>query len=267
MNNNLFFIIILILSLITGLFIFKLANMDKTGLTPVAREDSVSVISISSKTVSEAEPFKTVKEEEPLINKPVSEAEAAARAYAERFDIPKDAEEELIGIIRQGREVAVWPESRMADEEFPKSLDGADMRLPAGLEKPPISEKMKNMVSGYDTEAKDFDKMVSACLPERTYGDSEAATLKARALSNMGFSALMEKKYEDAEKAFAILTDNYPYEEPTQISRLEYSRLLLRQGRVGEAEQILDEAMALNSDNEEYMLMANSLKEKIEEYD
>jgi len=266
MKNSVFYSIALILSLITGLFIFKLANIDKTVFTPVMHENDMPAVEVSHEATSEAEPFKAV-EKKPLMNKPVSESEVTAREYAKKFNIPKDIEEELIEIIREGKEAAVLPDRRIADKKITKSPPNTDAYLLFGLEKPLLSKRMKNMVSGYSTKTEDFDKMVSACLPEIAYGDSDTATLKAHALSNMGFSALMEDRYEDAEKAFVVLIDNYPYEEVTQITRLEYSRLLLEQGRINEAEQAVNEAMALNSGNKEYTLMANSLKDRIEEYD
>ncbi len=244
-----------------GVFIFKLANtnIDKE---PVIAETKAPIK--IARVIAPKEESIEIREPETrgLAKKHVSKREVEIREYVRKFNIPKEAAKELFQAVRDGKEEITADNKLLTSEEF----EELDMTL-SEMEESPLTEDMENLISGYSVETQVFDDMVLACLPESAYEDPDSAVLKAQALADIGFSALAKQKYEDAENAFTRLIMNYPDEEATQISRLEYSNLLLEQGRINEAIRVVDEAAALNSDDNEYIVIAGYLKEKIEKYD
>ena len=220
-------------------------------------KDNIS-IEVTKDVVLEKEPLKIEKEE--VLVKDVSPAKIAdAEKYAKEFNMPEDIKNEFLAALEGAEEVA--DSQDVTDEE----LNEAGLSL-AKISETVVAPGMENITAGYSVNDKDFDEMVSACLPSGNE-DSDLATLKSQALATIGLSAAAEQRYEQAEKAFTNLINNYPDEEPTQMARLEYANLLSEQGRADEAKQAVDEAITINSDDDEYVSMASNLKQRIERYE
>ncbi len=267
MKNSVFYTIVSVLSITIGVFMFKIANINREPAAPVLHKENMNTAEASRGIFPENKPLRDTFIEKIPERKSVSEKEDRIIEYARRFNVPEKAKEKLLKAVREGRRVRpVRAHEYTVYGSVYGSLNEADAFLSENP-RPSLSKEKKNLASGYSTDAENFDKMISACLPKGAYEDSDSAALKSRALSNMGLSALMEERYEDAEKAFVMLINNYPEQEAAQVIRLEYSMLLIRQERLSEAEQVVNEAIALNSDDKDYMSIAGSIKEKIDTYE
>jgi len=254
MKNITFYSILFILLIIGGIFIFKLTSIDREPVIP-----KENIVIETSQDIVLREDYSEAGQEEGSTKSISSDDIDKAESYAKEFNLPEDIREEFLDIIGEGEATSVQNDSAATDEE----LNEAGISS-AQIAETLVGEEMENITSGYDVDDQNFDEMVSACLPTGINEASDSAALKSQALATMGFSAIAEYRYEQAEKAFTNLIQSYPDEEPTQMARLEYSNLLAEQGRTNEAKQVLNEATTINSSDNEYVSMANSLNQKIE---
>ena len=254
MKNIVFYSIVLISFTLSAILLFMLFDNERG---PVSPQESVSV-----EVSTDKEPAPTIKEEIIFTEKLTSPGLALsdAKKHIKDFDIPEDIQNEFLSALENAEEVLAYNGS--VTEE---ALDEAGLSL-AQIRGSDVSDDMKNTTSGYSVDDKDFEKMVSACLPA-VNEDPEASLLKSQALATIGLSAVSEHRYEQAEKAFTTLINNYPDQEPTQIARLEYSNILYEQGYVDEARQTVNEAITINSSDTGYVSIANTLKQRIERYE
>jgi len=254
MKNIGFYSIVLISFILSATLLFILFD-NKKG--PVAPEESISV-----QISEDKEPVIKIKEG-PIFTEKVTSPDLAlsdAKKHINEFNIPEDIQEEFLNALENAEEVVVHSGS-ITEEE----LDEAGMSL-AQLRGSAVNDDMKNITSGYSVNDKDFEELVSACLPAGNEGP-ELALLKGQALATIGLSAVAEHRYDQAETAFTNLINNYPDQEPTQMARLEYANLLSEQGRSDEARQAVDEAITINSSDNGYISIANTLKQRIERYE
>ena len=136
-----------------------------------------------------------------------------------------------------------------------------------------VDNKTKNITEGFSVSDEAFAEDLNNCLPEEAVEkapeqaveeDEETRSLNSEALSAMAFSALMEHNYAQAEEAFSALIRDYPDTEPAPMAHLELARLMFEEGRIPEAQQLVDKAISLYGQDEEYLLIAQGLKKEIE---
>ena len=253
MRNVTFYSIVFALLVIGSIFIFKLTSKEE----PIIPRENIAIE--TSQDIVLREDYHKAENKEVLTKSISSDDIDKAESYAKEFKLPEEISEEFLNIVEESEAAGPGNSSAITDEE----LNEAGISL-AQIAETLVGEEMENITSGYDVDDQNFDEMVSACLPTGINETSDSTALKSQALAIMGFSAIAEYRYEQAEKAFTNLIQSYPDEEPTQMARLEYSNLLLEQDRTDEAKQVLDEAITINSSDNEYVSMANSLDQKIE---
>lgn len=185
---------------------------------------------------------------------------ALVQDWAEEFNLPAELTQELSEAVREGNIDSEWAREQISEEELRQT------GLTAGqIAQSTLDSQGTNIVAGFKTSDKTLEEMFKACLPaEDASDDEQTRILKSEALATVGFSAMKEYKYDQAEKAFKSLIRYYGNSEVTSMVRLEYGRLLFEQGRAAEAKEVIDEAIVQNRDDQEYVAIAEGLREKIE---
>jgi len=254
MKNVGFYSIVLISFILSAVLLFMLFHNERPSVSP---KESVSV-KASKHTVT------TLKaEEEPIFAEKILSPDLAlsnAKKHMKEFDIPEDICDEFLSALENADEVISYSGSAAEGELTEAGMSLAQIRGTA------VGDDMENITSGYGADDKNFDEMVSACLPA-VNEDDDSALLKSEALATLGLSAASEHRYAQAERAFTSLINNYPEQASTQMARLEYSNILLEQGYVNEARQAVNEAITVNSNDIGYVSIANTLKQRIDRYE
>ena len=180
--------------------------------------------------------------------------------YLKEFSLPQDLEAELSEASKKGDVNTEWAEGRISKEE----LQEAGLTI-TQLAESQIDNKIKNITAGYSIADKAFEEKLIACLPSSENSDSKQdKALKSEALSTIGFSALMEQKPEQAEKAFIALIRDYADTQAAPIVHLELAKLISEKGRVREAQELADKAVSRYGSDTEYAAIAQALKEEME---
>ncbi|MGD0336364.1 MAG: tetratricopeptide repeat protein [Candidatus Omnitrophota bacterium] len=175
------------------------------------------------------------------------------------FDLPQDLKAKLSEAGKKGDVNDQWGEGKISSEELKKAG-----LTPEQLSYPALDNKIKDITAGYSVSDKAFSDNLNNCLSGKTVQDEQTKTLNSEALSAMGFSALMEHNYTQAEEALTALTRDYAATKAAPMAHLELARLLSQEGRFKEAQQIVDKAVSQYGSDKEYVVTAQALKKELE---
>lgn len=183
-------------------------------------------------------------------------------AYLEEFKLPGRLKKEIQEASQESDIDRDSSESPVSKEE----LEEAGLAL-SQIAQSKIGKENQNIIAGYKVSNEAFDKIFKAALPEEGFESKQAQSLGAQALVNLGFSALEQFDFEEAEQAFEAVIEHYPQAESVAISYLEYARLLFEQGRLNEAKAVITEAINKYSDDQEFVSLAKQLEQTISSYE
>lgn len=175
------------------------------------------------------------------------------------FNLPDHLRREIAEAERNGDIKDGWGEGKVSIDELEK----------AGLTSNQFSQvweldkKIKNITAGFSLPAQTFAQNLNDCLPDKET-TAQVKILNSEALSAMGFSALMENNYLQAQQAFTALINNYADTQPAPLAYLELARLIFQQGHFSEAKDLINKALFLYGEDKEYLIIAQSLKEEME---
>ena len=238
---------LLILVLATVFFIIraqrhKQPELSSTKPQPVIAINKKTTVELKSATV----PAQITKKQ------PVAE-------YLKEFNLPKAVKTKLLTAAKNGSVNDVWGEGQINKNEL--IVAGF---IPARLPQTLLDSKTKNVTAGLSVADNTFADNLNSTLPDKTVvEDEQTRTLNSEALSDMGFSALMEQNYSQAEEAFSTLIRNYADTEPAPIVHLELARLISEEGRAVEAQQLVDKAILQYPSDSEFITIAQTLKNEI----
>jgi len=123
-----------------------------------------------------------------------------------------------------------------------------------------FNTKERNITAGFSVPDSTFTENLNNTLSDKTIEDEQTRILNSNALSDIGFSALMENNYAHAEESFGALIRDYPDTQAAPVIYLELARLVAENGRVVEAEGLVDKAITQYGSDIEYLELAQSLK-------
>jgi len=212
------------------------------------------------------------------------QAEQVKEEYFNRFMLPQKLRIALSEARKNGNIKVEWGEGKISKKE----LEEAGLFSPQ-LAQTGLDSKINNIAAGYSVSDKTFAENLNNCLPvkatedkqanpsnseapssadsstpEKPLEDEQTRILNSDALSDMGFSALMEYNYTQAEEAFTAIIRDYADTQAAPIVHLELARLISDEGRAKEALALIDKAITQYNNDKEYVAIAESLKKAIE---
>jgi len=237
-----------IIGVLTLILVFFLMQRKKNA--PAISSNARNFIS-ELKVHQEAEP-RTI-----ISHKTEASPSQPAEVLFKEFNLPQGLQREITEAQRNGEIKDEWGEGKINIDELQK----------AGLttsqfSQPELDKKIKNFTAGYSVFDKDFAQKLKDCLPDKNI-DEQIKALNSEVVSAMGFSALMENNYVQAQQAFTALTRDYVDTQPAPIAYLELARLLFQQGRFKEAQELINKASSLYNDDKVYMVVAQSLQKEM----
>lgn len=218
---------------------------------------SVSVSTFSKSFTSE---LKEPQEATPktIISQKTENISHSQGALFKEFSLPQDLQKEIAEAERNGDIMDEWSEGKISIDELKKAG-----LTPNQFSQPQLDKKIKNITAGFSISDRTFAQNLNDCLPDKDIGE-QFKVLNSEALSAMGFSALMENNYTQAQQAFTALTRDYTDTKAAPIAYLELARLMSQEGHFREAQDLINKAMSLYGDDKEYIVIAQALKKEME---
>lgn len=222
-------------------------------------------VSKSQQVKSETQSLETTKISVDELNK--------VKVYAEEFNLPNDLKEELLAAARNPIEGSDSGDTKDTEEIPDKEVIFTHLIHFAE------NSKDNPVTAGHNLPEGISDEIIASSLPVETSRDEASQTidgdstdekiegLKSEALATIGFLAMTEFNYGLAKKAFSTLLKYYPDSDQAPMVRLEFARLLLEEGQINKARDIVNEAIYLYREDKEYVQIAKDLREEIKNYE
>lgn len=246
MKKILFSLIVISIPLLAFILFIKQPNKDISVVHPVKS---------SSLTHKEAP-----KEKPRIIISQVNEIfpRQPTEEIIKKFDLPQELKAELSKAQEEGKVSTEWGKGMITTEELYQGR-----LLPAQILHSNLDIRTKNITAGFSVPDFTFAENLSNPFPEKVVEDEQTRILNSEALSEMGFSALLENNYAHAEESFGALIRDYPDTQAAPVVYLELARIVAEKGSISEALQLVDKANAQYGNDKEYAELALGLKAAI----
>ncbi|MFP4473394.1 MAG: tetratricopeptide repeat protein [Candidatus Omnitrophota bacterium] len=190
---------------------------------------------------------------------PMTDTQADHHQFEEMlaaFDLPGHVKEDILQAVKEGKKIE--PAEQARDAQPVPELEQLAVARPAE----PLPPRQEVLTASHHIQQEMRQDVLTAARPGSN-DTEQSRILKSDALMHAGFSAMTAGDHQQAESAFQDVVQNYTDIDAAKAASLELAMLMAEQGRRGEALQTIDNAIQDHSDDQDYVLQARKLKQRI----